>query len=158
MGLFDWISDVTESLAETASINNELKKEERKIANGKSFNKNLPENLKAKFKAMEEAAIRDKDTDRLIKLGNSYINERPNDPGYDPDKALELWTIAANLGSASAQYNIGWLYHFNIVYENNNEAGYWFNKAANNGHEKAKKMLAKHYEYSKMFGRWLRRY
>lgn len=56
----------------------------------------------------------------------------------DPDKAIQYFLEAAEIGSVDAQWNLGLLYNEGIGVElNPEEARYWFEKAAKAGHSRA---------------------
>jgi hypothetical protein len=63
----------------------------------------------------------------------------------DPAEALNYWSMAAEQGSAEAQYTIGSAYirgTFNLT-RNYEEAGKWIYKAADQGYDKAMNLLKK---------------
>lgn len=56
----------------------------------------------------------------------------------DPDKSIQYFLEAAEIGSVDAQWNLGLLYNEGIGVElNPDEARYWFEKAAKAGHSRA---------------------
>ncbi len=56
----------------------------------------------------------------------------------DPDKAVQYFLEAAEIGSVDAQWNLGLLYNEGIgVERSGEEAKYWFEKAAKAGHARA---------------------
>ena len=155
MGIFDFIGDTVEFGASVGTEMHKISKEEKRIKEGKKRNQNLDEDMLRKLRKKEDEALRNNDAEIMLALGNLYING--NEVGYDPDKALEWWYRAADLGDEIAQYNIGLLHQINPVYENDKIAGHWFEQSAKNGYVPARQRLTKYYEYSKLFKRWLRK-
>lgn len=155
MGFFDFIGDTLEFGASVGAEMRKESREEKRIKEGKKKNLNLDEELARKIQRLEKKALSDNDAELMLSLGNLYVND--NRVGYDPDKALEWWYKAAELGDEVAQYNIGLLHQINPVYENDKIAGYWYEQSAKNGYAPAKQRLEKYYEYSKLFKRWMRK-
>lgn len=59
-------------------------------------------------------------------------------------KGVEWLTKAALQGNAPAQYNLGRMYQWGKGVEKDlQQARFWFQKAIDNGHEKAKEALSK---------------
>ena len=60
----------------------------------------------------------------------------------DYKKAASIWQTLAEKGDASAQFNLGMLYHSGIAgYMNEEEAVKWYQKAASNGNYRAQEYL-----------------
>ena len=78
--------------------------------------------------------------------------------GYDPEQACYWWTEAANKGHVDSQYNLGLLYGGDVssYYYDENLAGYWLNKAAQNGDAAAAEALQQ-YKYSSFRQKWVKR-
>lgn len=151
MGFLDSIVNLGVDIGtETGKIS----KEQKKIKQGKAENDNLPPDILRKLRRLEESALRNNDAEKMLDIGNLYINGK--EIGYDPDKALEWWYRSAELGEALAQYNIGLLHHINPVYENSKIAGEWFEKSARNGYSPARQKLSEYYQYSKLLKKWIR--
>ncbi|EJK52939.1 hypothetical protein THAOC_27722 [Thalassiosira oceanica] len=93
---------------------------------------------------MIQRRVAKKDPDAIDFLGDLYFHERLG-LQKDMQKAIDLWTEAAELGSIGALYNIGVAYyHGEGVQENRVKAYEFYTKAAMQGHAVSRYNLGCH--------------
>ena len=101
----------------------------------------MPKNSAAEL-AMIRARVAKKDPDAMDRLGEYYCFEF-GDLQEDMQKAIELWTEAAELGSVDALYNLGNAYDRGKgVQEDVEKGAEFFAKAAMQGHADSRYNLA----------------
>ena len=138
-----FLKDVTRLVGETARMNRTAGQEEQ-----------LDPETRRLLELLKQNA-RNGDVQAMFDLGNLY-NEGKY-VAYDPEQACTCWTEAGKNGHVDAQYNLGLLYHGSIssYYYDPDLAGMWFNMAANNGDQEARKML-QYYRWSSFRKKWIR--
>ena len=156
MGFGDFLSSAAEMGSYVGSYMKRFSKEQKKIKEGKAYNEGLDADTLMKIKQKEQEAITNQDALAMWKIGNAYLGISQDIVGYDPDKAIEWWERAAELGNVNAQFNLGYLYHVNLVYEDAELAGFWLDAAADRGSREARKILSEYYQYSKLRKKWTR--
>ncbi len=114
-------------------------------------------NMDAQTRAMIEQTIADAQAGNLnsmYELASWYY--KGEYVGYDPQKACEWWTAAAERGHVDSQYNLGLLYlgDTSSYYYDPSLAGYWLDKAASNGDQEAYDLLCSKFRYSNFSNKW----
>ena len=124
-----------------------------RIKNGEIQTANMDEQTRAMIDQTKKDA-HNGDLNSMYLLASWYY--KGEYLGYDPAKACEWWTAAAERGHVDSQYNLGLLYlgDTSSYYYDPNLAGYWLNCAANNGDQEALNLLNSKFRYSHFSQKW----
>ncbi len=103
--------------------------------------------------AEETAATgRNSDLDRARTLYKQALQSasQSQDDGSNPQTIVDLFTEAANLGYAPAQVDLGQIYYYGLAgMRDDNQAVFWFQKAAEQGDAKGQYLLGRMYTEGK---------
>jgi len=92
-----------------------------------------------------ELRAKNGDSDAQFNVGALYSNNQFAEPigtNKDIGTAMQWWLAAAEQDHALAQFNIGRAYYLGIgLPQDNNNARYWFERAADNNEEKSISLL-----------------